>query len=456
MANISISPRLREFGLRYGVPRSVILDFCLIAGLFALLNFWLAPDFLGFPSLNPSPYLLIPVIIGTRYGFQSGLYSGVIVSGMLYGGMRLNHLLLDSHDFREIYRLCAPPVVGAISGEMLTYYRRAHSREMQEARSLRRMIALMRSEIRMLRHDADENIRSGLTAQVLRVNLEEDLRALMQVRYSELPAALLSILRNHAQVREAAIYSVDAKGGALTRVRLLGSNRSLPEHLALADFPMLAQAVDVGRITSLAVSAKVETVISRPHLIAAPLRGDDEKTSHLLVVADVPLIAFNARTVRLIALICKWSEECFEAARDSGGSFRIVAGGLNRRVYTAGPFRAFAEACLRLGLRQNVAWRLCEVTYVAPDRERRDRFEETVMRALGGDDVAYADGEETARIVVLLPWANTNATMRFERRLRERLERDMPGEAVVIRMNMSPGARDLDKLLGPAGKKPKS
>lgn len=449
-----ISSRLREFGLRYGVPRSVILDFCLLAGLFAVLNFWLAPDYLGFPRLNPSPYLLIPVIIGTRYGFQSGLYSGVIVSGMLYGGMRLNHLVLDSHNFREIYRLCAPPVVGAISGEMLTYYRRAHSRELQEARSLRRMITLMRSEIRMLRHDADENIRSGLTAQVLRVNLEEDLRALMQVRYSELPTALLAILRNHAQVREAAIYSVDAKGGGLTRVRLLGSNRSLPERLALADFPMLAQAVDVGRITSLVVSAKVETVISRPHLIAAPLRGDDEKTSHLLVVADVPLIAFNARTVRLVALICKWAEECFQAASDSGETFRIVAGGLNRRIYTAGPFRAFVEACLRLGLRQNVAWRLCEVTYAPADSAMRDKFEETVMRSLGADDVAYADGEATARILVLLPWSNTNATMRFERRLRGKLDRDMPGEQVFVRMIRSPGANELDKLLGPAvGKK---
>ena len=51
--------------------RPFILDFCGFGFLLAALNFWAAPGDAVWLSANPSPWLLLPVYLGCRYGIAA-------------------------------------------------------------------------------------------------------------------------------------------------------------------------------------------------------------------------------------------------------------------------------------------------------------------------------------------------------------------------------------------------
>ena len=58
------------------IPRIAYLDGLLVAGALASINLWVAPDDFGWLNQNPSPYLLLPILIGARFGFVSGIGAG--------------------------------------------------------------------------------------------------------------------------------------------------------------------------------------------------------------------------------------------------------------------------------------------------------------------------------------------------------------------------------------------
>ena len=89
-------------------------DVVAIGGGLALLNLLTVPSDLGWLSLNPSPWIVLPLLTGARYGFRWGFLSGAVASLLLLGT-----LLLTQRDMVAAHSLffLALPALGLLAGE---------------------------------------------------------------------------------------------------------------------------------------------------------------------------------------------------------------------------------------------------------------------------------------------------------------------------------------------------
>src|SRR2546430_9845676 len=71
---------------RLVIPRVAPLDAVVLAAILVGLNFWIAPIDPGWLKLNPSPYLLLPILIGGRFGFLPGIGAGVLSVAIVTAG----------------------------------------------------------------------------------------------------------------------------------------------------------------------------------------------------------------------------------------------------------------------------------------------------------------------------------------------------------------------------------
>lgn len=411
-----LKSRLKDFRILITLSRTATGDTALLTGLLLGVNMLLLPGDLGMTQLNPSPFLLVPLVIGGRYGMLAGLYSGLLISGMIGQGLRMSDLPVEFRNPETLYLITAPPIIGVICGEMFSILSRNYQREKARNTGLRRAQKAMDAEIRLMRFDTDENIRLGLLAQTGRIQLESDLKELLLLPLEQVPQAVLSLLRHHLLVREAALYSVRRGDPIIRRESLLGSNRNLPGEIDTREYPMIFQAVEIGRATSLALNDPVDAIVSRPHLIAAPLRNDDGDTFSVLIVADMPLTAFNRRAIRLVTLITNWAEDCLAAQTDGKPLYRLLPEGRNRRIKSEEVFRTRLDECIRLALRDRTPWQLCEVIRT-DENLAAERFELTVMEGTRAEDVVYTDPGSPMRMLVIMPLANPNDAIRFEKRV---------------------------------------
>ena len=77
---------------------SVRYSFFGFLALFAILagiNYFISPSDIGWFAVNPTPFLLIPALLGVRYGFRAGLRAGLLSALFLLVG---RHVL--SHGVR--------------------------------------------------------------------------------------------------------------------------------------------------------------------------------------------------------------------------------------------------------------------------------------------------------------------------------------------------------------------
>ncbi|MEY4199785.1 MAG: hypothetical protein RLZZ265_1525, partial [Verrucomicrobiota bacterium] len=63
-------------------PKHGWIDLTVIAGLLLIVNGFFAPRDFGWLHLHPTPWLLLPVLMGCRYGFGSGM-AGAAVAGLV-------------------------------------------------------------------------------------------------------------------------------------------------------------------------------------------------------------------------------------------------------------------------------------------------------------------------------------------------------------------------------------
>src|SRR5678815_4472067 len=71
---------------RLAIPRVAALDAIVLAVILVALNFWIAPTDPGWLNVNPSPYLLLPILIGSRFGFLPGIGAGVLSVTIIVAG----------------------------------------------------------------------------------------------------------------------------------------------------------------------------------------------------------------------------------------------------------------------------------------------------------------------------------------------------------------------------------
>ena len=291
-------------------------DVVAIGGGLALLNLLTVPSDLGWLSLNPSPWIVLPLLTGARYGFRWGFLSGAVASLLLLGT-----LLLTQRDVVAAHSLffLALPALGLLAGE-------AHS-----------LLA-----VRVPEREASVEVLTALTPRPADPGADPRVAEIAQVQLPEPPAGpeaepatlelqlrglfepgtgpffpnLLRLLQANAGVTDAALYLIE--GNSLTRTALLGTAEALPDSLPLSDTGIAHLAVTR---QSLVTCRQVWSTVPAQHspwLAALPWPVSSGASRNLLLIHRMDGNAVNWRTFSRIQMICRWVAQFMELRQLDG------------------------------------------------------------------------------------------------------------------------------------------
>jgi hypothetical protein len=432
-------------------PKSVLLDAALIAGTLVGANFLFGRDALGWTALNPSPYLLLPLLLGGRYGFTVGMLAGLSASALVAT------LQLASGAGTFFSALGAAPFLhaslvflGGVSGELYGWFRRERAQATAQLDKLQTSVRRLDNDVRYLRGVKDELDRVVAARDGEVSSLDAELRRLYATARDELPAATLQFLKRQIRLADAAIYSVGGRGEPLARIAVLGREDHLPETLPLSASKMVKLALERGSLVVL--PELLQQKEPPPHerlLLVAPLRDAHGRTLALLAIAGMPFINFNAQIANLVALICGWAGEVFDLSTGATtGRYRLVKGRESQRIFTREHFRHL----LALSFEANQGHRLPSSVVVfhlrgAPSAEQA-RFEAVISSAIRAGDYAAELGHSEPHLAVLLPLVGERGASIFIERCKQFLRQHgtWPGTLDVKRIEIG-RVTDLEELL---------
>lgn len=422
-------------------PKSILLDALLLGGLLVGLNVLFDRAHLGWTNFNPSPYLLLPLLIGGRYGFTAGLLTGVgtsivVIALQVFGGAGSPSAAVSSAPYLHAGFL----FLGGIAGELYGWFRRERAQAAAQLEKLQTSVRRLDADVSYLRGVKDELDRVVAARDGEVSTLDAELRRLYGASREDLPAATLSFLRRQVRLSDAALYALTPGAGPLTRLALIGRDTHLPESLGRKASALVRLALDRSSLVTLPeLLQQKEPEVSEPILLAAPLRDAAGNTLAVLVVSGLPFISFTAQTANLVSLICGWAGEVFDLASGAGpGRYRIVAGRDLQRIFTREHFRHL----LTLAFDANQGHRLPSsvVVFSLPGvgAAEQARFEGVIASAIRAGDYAAELGHKSPHLAVLLPLVGERGASIFIERCRQFVRQNgpWPGELEIRRVEI--------------------
>ncbi|MDB6140940.1 MAG: hypothetical protein JWO94_4012 [Verrucomicrobiaceae bacterium] len=285
----------------HGQTSRCIRDVILLIGILGVINVMAAPADLGWTSLNPSPWLLLPLLIGGRYGIGPGVGAGLAAC--------LGIVLLQAHALGEpapafaqqhAYFLTALALGGFLAGE-LNRLTRGQVLTLSEANEhLSDESVRFSAELELARETRQDLQRYLALLNAPMAALDEDLRKLIIGPPAHLLDGLLAMLHQHASITSAGLYRLEGTG--LRRLAALHPTGVLGEKLVLEEVPLAARALEAQSIAS--VSDPLATTLNQPFLAAIPWKA--REGMGVLLVQDLPLQAFSWANLAKIQLIITW------------------------------------------------------------------------------------------------------------------------------------------------------
>ncbi|MBT5706512.1 MAG: hypothetical protein HOI66_09340, partial [Verrucomicrobia bacterium] len=129
---------------RLSLPRSAYLDAFLIGAILIVVNLFVDFRDFGLLKLTPSPFFLLPVLLGARYGFGAGVAGGLLASFWVVGG-RVLLLQLSPRDviLPNAFLLASLVLSGALTGEIQIYFQRMLDRSKSAGKEMEARIQRM-------------------------------------------------------------------------------------------------------------------------------------------------------------------------------------------------------------------------------------------------------------------------------------------------------------------------
>ncbi|MCF3651879.1 hypothetical protein [Synoicihabitans lomoniglobus] len=387
-------------------------------------NLLLGRGDIGWLEFNPTPYLLLPILIGGRYGFGPGLYAAVaVVVGVAAGRVWAGQAVTVSQVIRGNPAWCASIVVaGAVAGELWLYFRRRIVELTAGETQLQDKLRKMDANITVLRGAKDELDRLTAARDGEISSLDADLRRLHACAATELPEEIMQLLKRQARVSDAALYrsaEASADDAPWQRFALLGREENLPATLDLDEHGMAARAVKQRSLVTLPEILEGTRLVGESALMAAPMIGSDGRIRALLIVTGMPFIAFTPAAANLVSLVCSWSGGVLELSEEAEGRYRIVVGRQGQRIFFAAYFNHLVEVAREASRKHRLPSSLVEVAWPGHAGGDQAHFERVVMGAVRSGDMAMQPDRSFPALVILLPLAGERGTDIFIDRCRQ-------------------------------------
>ena len=301
---------------------SGIRDILVIGGIIAGVNWGVSRGDFGWLQMNPTPWLILPALIGARYGVLLGVAAGVATSAGISAVQAHElatslHLVTQHHPFFFSSLL----IIGLVAGEFHRFTKGRSRELLATTHDQSEELYRVKAELELCRETRHALQRHLAVHNATTASLDDDLRKIITAKPAEQLGLLLGALQQHGEVVSAALYRSD--GSKLKRIAVVEPTAALPETLSLAAVPLASKALDERSIAS--VKDPLGTSATQPFLAAIPFT--DAEGDGLLLVQDMPFKAFNLEHLARIDLILHWTfamlryrKEFGEGSTSKGGN----------------------------------------------------------------------------------------------------------------------------------------
>lgn len=276
-------------------------DIVVIGGLIATVNVLVSKADIGWMQLNPTPWMLLPLLIGARYTAMGGMVSGAIAA-VVIAGANAKWVLEDAKDFVQDHPFFFSTLVlgGYVAGECGRFLRGQQVELRTTCDEQRATLERLEAELELTCETKQQLQQHLALHNATMAGLDDDLRKLVTAPRESLMSGLLTLLHQHTQLVSAALYR--HKDGRLERVAVIHETVPLRPQLTLDETPLARRALEERSIVS--VKTPTETGKDQPFLVALPYDANDEEG--VLLVHDMPLRAFEWSNLARMELIMLW------------------------------------------------------------------------------------------------------------------------------------------------------
>lgn len=264
----------------------------------------------GWMKVNPSPWLLVPLFLGARYGFGWGVSAGFLVAVVIYIGRAVYAIGYDESQSlvqiftHNLFFFLVLPGIGFITGETQGLISRKLAATEDKVREYVESQERLEAEL-----DIAEESRFQLQEKLAlfgaeHSSLDRQLRALFEPTAGAIFPNLLRLLRDISSISDAAIYAVD--GTRLKRIAVIGQEEKLPDLLDVADVEIARLSMERKALTTVKELWQESPNQNSPYIAALPWLGGGGTVAAILLVHRMSFLGATWRNFSRIQMVCRW------------------------------------------------------------------------------------------------------------------------------------------------------
>lgn len=401
--------------LRLTIAKSAYLDTLLVAAPLLLFNSLTRPSDIGWLSLNPSPYFLIPVLIGGRYGFLPGLASGIFTALLVFAGQTYSGHLRAT--------LGPPPFIfsafvlaGVVCGEIQHYFHRRLIQQEALNEHLRTRAKKLEADFYLLREAKSEMEQMVATRDADVFSLDAEIRQLYASSAEDVYQDVLRLLNRQLRITDAGLYRLMA-GQQLERRALIGEAEFLPTRLKVDEVEMVSLAVQRRTAVTIPEFWRRQLEAHKDYLVTVPFLDFHDLPFAVLIVTGMPFIALNQKTVYLIQSICRLVSGILDLKMNSEGKYRTVGGIEHQRLFTREFFKHNVEATFESYRSHNLPSAVVFFMLPGVPRSFQTEFESLILQVVRAGDFPANLEMDFPNLAVLLPLTGERGANIFVERI---------------------------------------
>ena len=424
-------------------PKSAYWDMFVLFAILVLVNLVLSPNDPGMTSINPSPFVLLPVLIGCRYGFSDAMKScllifvahaatlmflgrGLDASGSMVAtglgiaateGVTITNIILV-HGFFYAGLI----FLGGVCGEVHSYFMTQENEiKLINDQLISRHTALEETvyELSQIKKKFEEELVSFGSDTA---SLDIALRRLIGCEKDTIYTEILRLFNRFYEVQVVAIYVQD-KEGFIKRQGLIGTSEHLPEFIELDTDVLARKCLMVNAPVSIKKFSDLE-VTQIDHLLALPIGNAANEASGVILIDSIPFNRLTEASVEGMELLAHWASRSLEIHHER---WSVESGGSHKWEYKFIPNEAFSDIILIANRTASIYQIPSFLVMLYTNNEDKYLKEELKVKFLPqirqGDFVTSLD-LPYSNLVVLLPVAGRRSVEIFLDRMNEIIASD--------------------------------
>ena len=264
----------------------------------------------GWMTVNPSPWLLIPLFLGARYGFGWGVSAGAFIAVLIYIGRAVHVIAYDEAQTlgeilsHHLFFFLVMPGIGFITGETQGLISRKLAQTEDKVRDYAEKQERLEAELEIAEESRFELQEKLALFGAEHSSLDRQLRALFEPTAGAIFPNLLRLLRDISSITDAAVYAVD--GTRLKRISVIGQEEKLPELLEVADTEIARLAMERKALTTVKEVWQESPELTTDYIAALPWLGGGGSVAAILLIHRMSFLGATWRNFSRIQMVCRW------------------------------------------------------------------------------------------------------------------------------------------------------